>query len=189
MAVHIGLHRTILVLLLTSTPFTMAFSPNLEFNMTFSDMHAFWTWNPGLNTSSPSPYDAWTTTFSDSPTYVPGMIGVGESAHTAQIRTTSMFTPSISLPFFGRGMWVEGALDANWQSFDTTFGPFYLSLSGARDEVTGPPNSSTVAGVELSANARCEATFSARGVGTAGSVSKMTIKGITLQMAIQCPKA
>jgi hypothetical protein len=162
----------------------MVFTPNLQFNMTFSDMHAFYDWEPALTSSfSSPPLTPWNTTFSESPTYVRGMVGVGGSSHTI----TENRTYGISLTFFGGGVSFEGALDGNWSNDSWLLNtPFSLQVGDRSTDISTPPTSSIIAGMSDLTNARYRARLSTVGL---DAMRTMTIKGITLQLALQCPRA
>jgi len=103
-----------------------AFQATLLFNMSFSDMHAFYQWTSpafaprqAINTSMPG---MWNTSFADTPwsTYAPGIIGGGASTH-ARYNVSASATETnginhagqiaglstLSLVFYGAGAWVD----------------------------------------------------------------------------------
>lgn len=106
----------------TTTVLVLASSaPTLAFNMSFSSIHPFFNPVPArsqsLNTSS---FPRWNDTFSSSPwnSYVPGMVGLGDSLTESNLgnTTATVSGPHLNIFWYGDAVWVWGHMDSNTTS-------------------------------------------------------------------------
>lgn len=129
----------------------LAMEPNVLFNMTFTDMNTFYSQFPLRFESLVANISwGWNSSFSNSSwnSYVPGMVGEGESMSTINASgTVTANHPSLSFTFIGSSVWLlgdyEDVMPDAWANGSAVGDhvPLTLAIDGVLEPTAaGPPD-------------------------------------------------
>lgn len=137
---------------LTSAPAALgdAFMPSLAFNWTIDDLDAQLDWLPDDYPNTTRSSYAWSTTFDNTTSpYVPGMVGVGSSSHSASAVNVTQSNdyigpntpygpnvPTLHFRFLGTAVYIYGSAQApnnNW-----TIPPLTLGVDQQETDISHP---------------------------------------------------